>query len=180
MKKQILTAINSLILIVTLGSSAYANSNVTAKRTVTASDFRQAKAFYNNNNDSSRLRSNEVSRKAIQHFNELYKNSNPSWQRLGNNFLATLVQDNKYIKALFAPNGFLYYHISSGSERDMPGDVRRLVKSTYFDYTITSVKQVTSDNKTAWLVNMQDDRDLVIIKVVDNQMEEVEQYTLSK
>ncbi|HYH15452.1 MAG TPA: hypothetical protein VD794_09535, partial [Flavisolibacter sp.] len=48
---------------------------------------------FTSNSDTSKLNKYEISKKAQKHFNMLYKNGNPAWQKLGKNFLASLEQD---------------------------------------------------------------------------------------
>ena len=60
--------------------------------------------------------------------------------------------------------------------KDLPEAVRRQVKSTYYDYSITSVKEVTTDGVTAYLITIDAEKDWKIIRVLANDDMEMEVY----
>ena len=126
------------------------------------------------------LKMNEISSQVIRHFNKLYPNSEPTWKKQGKNFLATIVKDGKYIRALFSKDGYLLYHIITGKEWHLPTSVRNLIKSIYYDFSIASINEVNVKDQKFWTVNLQGNSELVIVRVTDEDIEELHRYLLSK
>lgn len=70
-------------------------------------------------------------------------------------------------------DGLIRYY----GEKDLPQDVRHQVKSTYYDYSIRLVQEVTRNGATAYLVTVEDKTTLKIIRVVDGEMDVREAFT---
>ena len=73
-----------------------------------------------------------------------------------------------------ARNGQLVYRICYGSEKTMPAEIRQLVKRNYYDQTITWVYQVNQNNRTIWVINVEDAKDLVMLRVEEMELEETQ------
>lgn len=61
-------------------------------------------------------------------------------------------------------------------EKDMPSDVRKIVKSKYYNYMITLAIEVKQNDRDIWIVNMKDDSTYITVKVEDREMELVQQF----
>jgi hypothetical protein len=73
--------------------------------------------------------------------------------------------------------GNLNYVIRYYEESLLPRDVRHIVKSTFYDYSITGVTEVNIDDKTAFLVNIKNGITWKKIKVLDGEMSIEQEYT---
>ena len=62
------------------------------------------------------------------------------------------------------------------TETELPSDVRTQVKSTYFDFSISSVKEVNCNNLTAYLITIEDKTKWKVIRVVDGEMDVWEEH----
>ena len=91
-------------------------------------------------------------------------------------YLAEFNMDGRSTRAMFYKNGDIFYTISEGSEKDLPAEVRRQIKSNYVDYIITKVSEINSDNHSAWVVNLHDDNHLIIARVIDGALDELAHY----
>ncbi len=74
---------------------------------------------------------------------------------------------------MFRRNGIIVYHIKYGSEKNLPKEVRRLVKSNYVDFNITKAINVEEDSRNIWVVNMEDDKNYITVRVENGQLEQV-------
>jgi len=122
---------------------------------------------------------NEVSPKALRSFDKSFKDiTAPQWYALDKrSYLATFTsKDGRSSRALFGKNGYMYYTIHFGNEKSLPKEERRLVKSNYVDYTIGRVSEVSADGQKAWIVNLQDDNDLVVARVTNGAIDELAHY----
>jgi len=104
---------------------------------------------------------------------------NPTWYSINKNYLIKFMTDDNLNHALFTEKGKLVYHISYGYEKNLPTDVRKLVKSSYYDYDITRAIKVTEGNRLIWVVNLEDAKTLVLVRVEQDEMEEVQRVNKS-
>ncbi|MGZ8541331.1 MAG: hypothetical protein ACXWV6_11820, partial [Chitinophagaceae bacterium] len=73
--------------------------------------------------------------------------------------------------------GVFEFMIRYYNEEKLPADVRHLVKSNYYDFSIYHVTEVTRNNKIAYAVKMEDKTLWKTVKVVDGEMELMEEYS---
>ena len=122
-----------------------------------------------------------VSAKVNKAFGQYFKGaSHQRWYQHEKNFLVKFIQNDQENRALFTKNGQLVYHISYGIEKNLPSDVRGLIKSTYYDQNITRVLKVNQDKRNIWVVSLEDAKDYVMVRVEDMEMEETQRMQKSK
>jgi len=86
-------------------------------------------------------------------------------------------RNNSRCRTVYNCSGAFVYTIKQYSEDEMPREVRSLVKSTYYDYTITLVEEVEQPRQpVAYIIHMQDDTTLKNVTVCDGAMEVMEEY----
>jgi hypothetical protein len=119
-----------------------------------------------------------ISSKLSRSFHSDFKNAvSPTWYKLSKNYLVSFMADDMRHKALYQKNGNLIYNISYGYEKDLPNAIRHDVKSVYYDYTISSIIHVKQYGRNIWLVNLQDNKKLIIVRAEDGMVDEVSNYT---
>jgi len=117
-----------------------------------------------------------ISTKALQSFDHLFgKSQFVNWSAAGKNYLITFSLENKKYRALLNKNGFLVYSICYGTEKDMPASIRKIVKSMYYDYTINMTMQVNQQNRSIWLVFLEDSHQFLTVRIENDELEEVQQ-----
>ncbi|HTQ27109.1 MAG TPA: hypothetical protein VMI35_03240 [Puia sp.] len=104
---------------------------------------------------------------------------NPAWYKLDKNYLVKFMTKDQSNRALYKNNGMLIYHIRYGHEQNLPDDVRKIVKSSYYDYSIMSVIYVNQDQRDIWVVNVEDSQKIILVRVENGEIEEVEKYNKS-
>ena len=115
-----------------------------------------------------------VNQKVSNAFNASFKDAvSPTWYRLDKDYLVKFITGDMNNTALFKKNGAMVYQISYGNESNLPNEVRHLVKSNYVDYNIVQTINVKQDNRNIWVVNLEDDKKLVIARVEEGALEEV-------
>jgi len=120
-----------------------------------------------------------VNKKVSDAFQSSFKNAvNAIWYRLNKDYLVEFITGDMNNRALYKRNGALVYQISYGHENNLPKEVRRLVKSNYIDFNIMQAIHVQENNRDIWVVNLEDDKKLIIARVEDDALEEV--YNLDK
>jgi hypothetical protein len=86
--------------------------------------------------------------------------------------------DQKGMKAhtSYSKHGYWFYDVRFGGEKELPADVKRIIKSNYRDYTIGKATEVTIGNQKAWVVNLEDANNLVLARVMDGNLDELSHY----
>jgi hypothetical protein len=118
-----------------------------------------------------------VSESVLKSFEGTFKDAmDPEWFKLNKNYLVKFMTDDQKNRALFKDNGRLVYHISYGTEKNLPDDIRSQVSGKYEDYTITAAIHVKEANRSIWVINLDGLKKLIIVRVEDGELEEVGNY----
>ncbi|HVU94181.1 MAG TPA: hypothetical protein VHE34_03115 [Puia sp.] len=98
------------------------------------------------------------------------------WFRASKNFLVRFMMTDQQNSALIKKNGQIVYHIACGYEKDLPSDVRMIVRTHYPDFSITTAITVEEQGRKIWVVNLQDKKKLILVRIEDGELEEVGNY----
>jgi hypothetical protein len=113
-----------------------------------------------------------VSKQVSDSFASLFKGAEePKWFEADKNYVVDFILNNQVNKAEFTRKGQLVYHMAFGNEKQMPVDIRTIVKSKYFDFAINSTVKVSYQEKSAWIVNVEDTEQFFVLRVVDGVMD---------
>ncbi len=116
-----------------------------------------------------------VSEKVAKAFKVAFKDAeDPQWFKLNKDFLVSFIMNQQQNNALFRKNGFMIYHLAFGGEKSLPADIRKIIKPNYYDYNITKVVRVNEADRNIWVVNMEDAKNFVIVRVENGEIEEVQ------
>ena len=103
------------------------------------------------------------------------------WARINNGFVVKFNKDQKRCRAVYNKSGVFLYCIRQYTETQMPRDIRKIVKSRYFDYTITLVEEIERPlQPLVYCVHMEDASTIVNVQVSDGEIEVVEDYIKSQ
>jgi hypothetical protein len=119
-----------------------------------------------------------VKSKIIHSFTQFFTNADDvKWSFDKGNYYVSFTQNEKLGKALFDRSGALLLSLQFGTEKDLPRDVRTVVKSNYVDFAIGVVTEVEIDHMKAWIVNLSNSNEIVVVDVCDSGIEELHHYT---
>ncbi len=113
---------------------------------------------------------NEVSKSFMSSFQNATK---PLWYKMDKDYFVKFITGDQKNHALFAKNGALIYHISYGHEQNLPDEIRDMVKTHYGQYNITMAIFVNQEDRKIWVINLENDKKLVIVRMEDGDLEEV-------
>jgi len=124
------------------------------------------------------LRRNEVNLKAQRNFMREYKAvSDARWVISGNGLLAAYFTDAGIAtRRYYNKKGVYEYMIRYYNEDKLHHNIRHLVKSKYYDFSIFQVTEVCRNGNTAFLVDIEDIDSWKTIKVLDNEIEVVDEF----
>lgn len=121
-----------------------------------------------------------VTKAVTKSFEESFKDAtNTQWYKLNKKYMADFMTKDQQNRALFEKNGAIVYHLTYGFEKDLPDDVRKLVKSNYVDYNITRAINVQQENRNIWVINIEDSKKIILVRVEEGGLEEVGNYDKS-
>jgi len=123
----------------------------------------------------------EVNNKVQKSFAQYFKSATgQTWSIWGKNFHTNFYVNGVLTRALFSKSGQLIYTVTYGSEKDMPADIRKIVRSEYYDYSIILAAEVEQDKRDIWVITMENSNEQIIVRVEENDMEQVEKFKKSK
>ena len=106
--------------------------------------------------------------------------SNPTWVTYPGGYVVYFSYEGIPHRVYYNKTGFADCIIRNYSEKDMPRDIRRLVKSYYYDYSIILVNEVTTMGKTRYVIKIEDETTFKEIKIEDGDMEVTNEFIKSK
>ena len=125
------------------------------------------------------LRRNEINIRAQRDFSREFKNVfDVKWVISANGLLAAYFTDAGIVtRRYYNKKGSYEYMIRYYNEDKLSRNIRHLVKSQYYDCTIEQVTEVTWRGVIAYITKLQDDTSWKTVKVVDNEIELLEEYS---
>ena len=122
-----------------------------------------------------------ISEKAVKHFGKSYnKQNNAAWFAVDDGFVAIFTEDGIKTKAYYDSKGRPAGEVRTYMEDRLPKEIRHMVKSTYYDFNIFLVNEVSLGNARVWLVKIEDSKSFKTIRIQDGEMTETEAYNKSK
>ena len=120
---------------------------------------------------------NELNGTSIRHFLNTYGNNRGEiWSSNAGGFRASFRGENIVYLIDYDKTGNWSGATRIYNETKLPRDIRRIVKSTYYDYAIKSVSEVTAAQKLMYFVKIQDSVTLKTIRVMDGDMQVIEEF----
>ena len=122
---------------------------------------------------------NEISTKAVRNFIRDYRNvTDAEWFRSpSGSFVVYFTSDIINNTIYYNKEGDAELIIRYYYEEKLPREVRHLVRSNYYDFSIYHVSEFTSNGKTAYLVVLEDKTSWKKIKVVDGEIEVINEFS---
>jgi hypothetical protein len=134
-------------------------------------------AEYISVNTSAEIALNEVSSKAIKSFTKQFANvSDAKWYKTSEAFVANFTSNGTDTKVIYDLKGNWHCMLRTYDENTLPFDVRDLVKSKYYDYTILVVYEITHTDKVAYILKIEDSKKIKTLRVTDGNMEVIGDY----
>ena len=113
-----------------------------------------------------------ISKKALKDFKRTFKQAiNESWfETKEGDLVAKFSNDNVTTRVFYHKKGGRFATIRDYTEENLPRNVRHVVKSTYYDFSIFCVSEVTVDGRTAYVITLEDKTTWKKIRVIDEEI----------
>ena len=102
---------------------------------------------------------------------------NLKWYDLDKKYLARFIENDMKHQTLFSQKGYLNYDISYGEEKHLPAAIRDRIQGSYEDFRITHVANYKLAGRSIWMTNLESLNHMVLVRLEDDEMEEVERNT---
>jgi hypothetical protein len=118
-----------------------------------------------------------INTKAMRDFKKNYPNVDGEiWYSFKDGFAAKFNENGIRHMIFYSRVGGLLYNVTSYGEKKLPENVRALVKSTYYDYSITMIEEINFQQQTMYLVHIQDESTWKIVRVYDGELSVIEDF----
>ena len=98
------------------------------------------------------------------------------WYKYDQDYLAKFILDDMDHNAFFRKNGFLKYDVRYGYEKNLPEEIKSLVKNSYDNYDIYRVINVLSEGRDVWIVKLEGMKRYATLRIEDGEIDEFERY----
>ena len=118
------------------------------------------------------MRTERAGVKATREFWRMYgEEKNEKWYKLPGGYLAEFNEGSVQNKMVFDKCGNWLYTMREYFEKDLPKEVRRLVKSTYYDFSIGWVKEVSQRQSLVYVVHVDSPSEWKDLLISDGEIE---------
>jgi len=174
MKKNLLSIMaTGITAILMLGS---ANAQVAINNSLNANaDFTTS----NNASIKRSISAADVNFRVLKDFQQRFVTAtNATWQETDKGFIARFSANSIETMVSYGKHGDWFYTIQRYNEKNLPADVRALVKSTYYDYTFFHIDKVNvpDQENTIYIFLLQDDKHFKTVRVCGDEMEVINDY----
>lgn len=122
-----------------------------------------------------------VNARALKDFAANFKKADKvDWLEVKDGYVARFEMDGVQTKAYYSQKGRWNATVYTYDQFKLPTDVRKLVRSTYYDFDIFVAHEVKLGDKTVYLVKIQDQQTLKTIRVADGEMDVYEDFVKDK
>lgn len=123
---------------------------------------------------------NDVNQKATRDFKKTFKDvNNEKWYQIKNGFLAEFSLNTSKTRVVYDSKGNWRFTVSYYDEKSLPADIRAIVKPVYYDYTIARVEEVHADDKTIYIVHVQNESSLKTLRICEGEMDLIADFPKS-
>jgi hypothetical protein len=117
-----------------------------------------------------------ISQKAVNNFEKTFKNvSEVKWYEMPDGYRANCIMNGVRCRLDYDKRGNWLHTIKYIDEKKLPIDVRRLVASSYLDYSITSIEQIElPHHQLVFVIHLQGEKNWINIRVSDSEISELQ------
>ena len=120
-----------------------------------------------------------VSPKLTSAFSKDFKDAiGQRWYKMDQNYLVKFLTKDQKNHALYNKKGNLIYHISYlFNSFGLPKNIRGLINGKYPNCKVLTAIHIDQDARSIWVVNLKADDELILARVEEEQVEEIERVS---
>jgi len=123
---------------------------------------------------------NTINKRALKDFQKAFNGiTNVTWSKTNDRgYIAQFSDNDVQTVVAYNPKGIWQYTMLRYSEQELPRSVRNIVKGRYYDYTIGNIAEIhlkdeSFNDRTVYMIYMQNETDVKAVTVCDGEMQEV-------
>lgn len=121
---------------------------------------------------------NDINPRAVREFMKAYEDvDNVRWFKYKKGYVATFAKDSILTRAYYNVRGDFDVELRYFYENRLLPEIRNLVKSKYYDYSIFQVIEVIGYDRILHQIKIRDKNYFKVINVIDGEIEMVTKYT---
>lgn len=130
------------------------------------------------NSASSEVRNyKEVTGLTLQRFKKEFPTATEaSWQPSGKGYLVKFIDKEIQNWAFLDKRGNCKETIRFFTQTNLPADIRKQVRSVYYDFAISSVKEVSCKGSVAYMIIVEDATSWKMLHIMDGEMNVIGEY----
>jgi hypothetical protein len=101
---------------------------------------------------------------------------NEAWYKLPKGYLATYTEEGVESRHIYDQKGYWMYSMMTYQEDHLPAEVRKEVKSNYYDYSIVWVKEVKEGEDNVYVVHVENKTEWKDLSVQDGEIKELRTF----
>ncbi|MBS1600964.1 MAG: hypothetical protein JST75_22315 [Bacteroidetes bacterium] len=119
-----------------------------------------------------------LNKKAIKDFASKFGTGlNEKWSRISDGFVSNFQVDGFTNRVYYDTKGRWQYTLKTYAESKLPREIRSIVKSIYYDYTITMVEEVHSAENMVYIIHQEDQKHIMKLRVSkDGDIDVMEEF----
>ena len=123
-----------------------------------------------------------ISLRAIKDFkSRFHEAKDAQWFVVKEGFMSYFDSDSCKTRVLYSAKGNWQYTLQYYGEERLDRDIRKIVKSTYYDYSITGVEEIHTTEGGVYIIHLADSSTIKIIRIdEDGGMDEINEFIKSK
>jgi hypothetical protein len=102
-----------------------------------------------------------------------------TWYEINKHYIVKFIENAMKHQTLFTKTGVLKYDISYGTEKHLPEMMLTKIQDAYNEYNITRVANVKEAGRSIWVVNLDNLKHFVLVRMEEDEMELVQKYDKS-
>ena len=173
MKKNLLSIIAAGITAILMLGSATAQIAMN-----NSSNVRAGFTTANNADIKKNISAADVNFRVLKDFQKRFVTTNATWDETDKGYIARFSANSIETMVAYGKHGNWFYTIQRYDEKNLPADVRALVKSTYYDYTFFHIDEVNvpEQENSIYILLLQDNKHFKTVRVCGNEMEVINDY----
>ena len=174
MKKNLLTVFTGLFLLLVLSVPSSGQLGITNAQL--SGDFTSFEKSAN------KIESGKVSPKAVKDLAKSFKNvSDENWYEVKDGYVAMFDAEEIQYQVSYDKKGNWLFTIRSYRELNLPDDIRQIVKSNYYDYSINLVQEVEKPvTPKAYIIQLVGKTELLKLKIFDGEVQVLQRLNKSE
>jgi hypothetical protein len=134
--------------------------------------------FFKSNSPVKEENLSTVNTRAMKDFKRSFiSGSDEKWYRsIEGGFLVKFVLNGIKNRADYDKKGNWIATTRYYTEKELPKDVRAQVKSVYYDFSISTVEEITFPEHLVYIIHMQDDTKWMNVRICDGEMDIMQEF----